>query len=187
MNHSELPTQPLVPNGRGIEPTPLPSAGTGRTPHRGEPDVRRWTRASGIRALLTLGMAVLIGTAFASPLVRDQLRLSFTHVPETYTELYFASEPEVRDAPGGQQVSLTFVVANHHGQTVAAYPYRVSLTHGGRVTATDDGVVTARPSGDPTPVPIAMSVPADSIDGGSVRVELLGRSEFIQHLFRSTP
>jgi hypothetical protein len=32
-----------------------------------------------------------------------------------------------------------------------------------------------------------MSVPADSIDGGSVRVELLGRSEFIQHLFRSTP
>jgi hypothetical protein len=104
--------------------------------------LRRWAFGLVAAALAALSLTV--------PEVRHQVALSFTHQPDTFTELWLESEPTVAtDDRGGATASLRFTIANHEARTMD-YPWTVTVDHGavtaraatGTSAVDDDGRIT---------------------------------------------
>jgi hypothetical protein len=103
--------------------------------------VRRALLVPGIVAAL---LAVVVIAVATSPALRRQVRLSTTHVPESFSVLYFANPQAlpVQRATFGA-VNVDYVVENHRGRTTA-YVATATLTSPGLATATQTQTMTVR-------------------------------------------
>ncbi|MFI9802984.1 hypothetical protein ACIHEJ_01160 [Streptomyces sp. NPDC052301] len=143
----------------------------------GGPARGRWGRAAAAPA--TVLALALVTVACTVPWVRHELRVSFTRLPSTYTELYFDGTPA---ASHGTVVVPVAVVA--HGDAPRSYRVRVRLvTAAGRTEISRTVGLTTRRAG--TPRRATVRLPYDRTPGGVakavVRVALLGRTQTLHY------
>ncbi|MFF4343617.1 hypothetical protein ACFY00_27245 [Kitasatospora sp. NPDC001540] len=140
---------------------------------------RRRPGRRGPRALLAVAAAVvLLATAVAVaavPSLREEIRLSFTRRPASFTELYFTADPSI----DGAAVTLPMAL-NAHGTGVKSYQLKVVLqaADGTEVAGT---VLTVQPR-DGTPVPSVAKLQTTK-EVTSALVELVGHPQTLRFRF----
>lgn len=127
-------------------------------------------------AALSVG---LLGLLAASPAVRQQVSLSFTHQPERFTALYVTDPARLptRVTPG-RPVSVDFGIQNHEGRQ-RRYRYVAKLTTAGRPAVTRRGAVEVADSGRASRRVDLGTAPRTS--GYSVTVRLESTGETIRY------
>jgi hypothetical protein len=131
----------------------------------------------GFSVLAVLFMVLLV----ISPWARHQLALSFTRVPDTYTELYFVGSPPVSstDLADRRQVRVNFMIANHESDpTQYSYLVQVLDAAGAPVGQREDSISVA--DGEQRPNQVAVVLPAGRA-WSTVTVNLLHRREAIHY------
>ncbi|MFJ8463593.1 hypothetical protein [Streptomyces swartbergensis] len=128
---------------------------------------RRRRVPTGVRwvvALLVVVVSVVV--AVSVPVVRQELRQSFSPVPSQYTELYFTRPPAIERTTAVVPVSVV-----GHGAEERTYRLRVWLeSPAGRVLESTTTTLTSRPD-EPEPTVVRLPLRQDPV---VVHVALLG-------------